>query len=75
MIEEQYIRAQKILVENIDKLTAIAELLLEKEVIFKTDLESILGPRPFKKEEPIESKTKANKEPEPEVNEKTKEEE
>ena len=53
MIEEQYQRAQKILSENKDKLSEIADLLLEKEVIFKADLEKILGERPFKKEEPL----------------------
>jgi len=53
MIEEQYVRAQKILSENKDKLTEIADLLLEKEVIFKADLEKILGERPFQKEEPL----------------------
>ena len=31
-----------------DKLRQLAERLLEKEVIFKDDLESILGKRPFK---------------------------
>jgi ATP-dependent metalloprotease FtsH len=53
MIELQYERAQKILSENKDKLTEIADLLLEKEVIFKEDLQKILGERPFKKEEPL----------------------
>ena len=32
----------------------LAELLLEKEVIFKKDLEVIFGSRPFDKEEVIE---------------------
>lgn len=49
LIEEQYARAQKILSDNKDKLVALAELLLEKEVIFKEDLVSILGERPFAK--------------------------
>jgi cell division protease FtsH len=53
MIELQYERAQKILSENKDKLIEIADLLLEKEVIFKEDLQKILGERPFKKEEPL----------------------
>ena len=38
----------KILEENKDKLTKLAELLLEKEVIFKADLEQIFGKRAFK---------------------------
>ncbi|MDG3580832.1 MULTISPECIES: ATP-dependent zinc metalloprotease FtsH [Galbibacter] len=51
IIEEQYIRAVKLLEENKDKLTELAEHLLEKEVIFKDDLERIFGKRPFEKEE------------------------
>lgn len=51
MIEEQYQRAIKLLDENRDKLTVLAELLLEKEVIFKDDLLKIFGNRPFEEEE------------------------
>tara|TARA_B110000091_G_scaffold199507_1_gene229379 strand:- start:1938 stop:3917 length:1980 start_codon:yes stop_codon:yes gene_type:complete len=47
MIEEQYTRAIDILDENKDKLTILADLLLEKEVIFKDDLEKVFGKRPF----------------------------
>lgn len=47
LIESQYQRAIAILKENIDKLTTLAERLLEKEVIFKDDLEEIFGKRPF----------------------------
>lgn len=50
IIEEQYQRAVKLLNENKDKLTELAERLLEKEVIFKDDLEKIFGERPFQKE-------------------------
>ena len=45
MIEEQYQRALAILSENKDKLTLLANKLLEKEVIFKEDLEEIFGKR------------------------------
>ncbi|MAU15309.1 MAG: peptidase M41 [Muricauda sp.] len=51
MIEEQYQRAIKLLEANKDKLTELAERLLDKEVIFKDDLEKIFGRRPFEKEE------------------------
>ncbi|UMB53980.1 ATP-dependent zinc metalloprotease FtsH [Lutibacter sp. A64] len=54
IIEEQYQRAITILTENKDKLVTLAELLLEKEVIFKKDLEVIFGSRPFDKDEAIE---------------------
>ena len=38
-------RTEKILRENFDGFTQLAELLLEKEVIFADDLERIFGPR------------------------------
>lgn len=57
IIEEQYQRAIKLLEENKDKLTELAELLLDKEVIFKDDLEKIFGKRAFVKEEPIALKS------------------
>lgn len=47
IIEEQYKRAIEVLTEHKDKLTTLAERLLEKEVIFKEDLEKIFGKRPF----------------------------
>jgi len=50
LIEEQYQRAIQILSENKDKLITLAELLLEKEVIFKKDLEVIFGKRAFENE-------------------------
>ncbi|QIE60500.1 ATP-dependent zinc metalloprotease FtsH [Rasiella rasia] len=49
IIEEQYQRAIKLLEDNKDKLSLLAEELLEKEVIFKESLERIFGERPFKK--------------------------
>ena len=51
MIEAQYQRAIHLLEKNKDKLTILAELLLEKEVIFKDDLIKIFGKRPFEAEE------------------------
>ena len=53
LIEEQYQRAIHILETNKDKLTQLATILIEKEVIFKDDLEAIFGKRPFDKEEEI----------------------
>lgn len=46
IIEEQYKRAIEILTQNQEKLITLAELLLEREVIFKEDLETIFGKRP-----------------------------
>jgi ATP-dependent Zn protease len=50
LIEGQYQRAIQILTENQDKLIQLADILIEKEVIFKDDLETIFGKRPFKKD-------------------------
>jgi len=51
IIDNAYIRTKKILSENREKLNELAELLLEKEVIFKEDMERIFGARPFIKDE------------------------
>lgn len=51
LIEAAYIRAKDILTKNKHMLIQLAEKLLEKEVIFKEDLETIFGKRPFDKEE------------------------
>ncbi|MEM9363569.1 MAG: ATP-dependent zinc metalloprotease FtsH [Bacteroidota bacterium] len=51
IIEKQYQRAIDLLKKNKDKLTELADRLLDKEVIFKDDLEKIFGKRPFEKEE------------------------
>jgi ATP-dependent metalloprotease FtsH len=51
MVDIAYARTKQILSTNKDKLTTLAEKLLEKEVIFKEDLEEIFGKRPFEKEE------------------------
>ena len=56
IIEKQYQRAIKLLEANKDKLTQLAEVLLEKEVIFKDNLEKIFGKRPFEKEQALNAK-------------------
>lgn len=49
LIEEQYQRAIQLLEDNRDKLIKLADILIEKEVIFKDDLEDIFGKRLFDK--------------------------
>ncbi|MEM7380944.1 MAG: ATP-dependent zinc metalloprotease FtsH [Bacteroidota bacterium] len=67
IVEEQYQRAIDVLDQNKDKLTELAERLLEREVIFKEDLEKIFGKRPFEKEEEeTEQKSATKEEPAPE---------
>lgn len=47
IVEEAYSRAIKTLEENKGGLEKLAALLLEKEVIFSNDLESVFGKRPW----------------------------
>lgn len=53
MVDIAYAKTKQILATNKDKLVTLAEKLLEKEVIFKEDLEEIFGKRPFDKEEEV----------------------
>ena len=46
LISDAYEQAKNILEQNKGSLQTVAELLLQKEVIFKEDLENILGKRP-----------------------------
>ena len=64
IIETQYQRALKLLEDNKDKLTELAEVLLKKEVIFKDNLESIFGKRPFAVEKTEKFSPKKNEEEE-----------
>ena len=58
MINEQYERAKALLLEHKDGHNKLAELLLEREVIFAEDVEHIFGKRPWvsRSEEIMESK-------------------
>ncbi len=47
LVESAYQRAIKLLTDNKEKVEKLASVLLEKEVIYKEDLETIFGPRPF----------------------------
>ena len=53
MTDIAYAKTKQILISNKVKLTLLAEKLLEKEVIFKEDLEDIFGKRPFEKHDEI----------------------
>lgn len=48
IISEQMARAKKILTEHAEQHHRIAEMLIEREVITSDDVESVLGPRPWK---------------------------
>jgi cell division protease FtsH len=46
LVGDAYQRTKTLLQQNRESLQKVAELLLRKEVIFKEDLEAILGKRP-----------------------------
>ena len=56
LVEGQYKRAIQLLTINKKKLEILAEILLEKEVIFKEDLEKVFGVRAFDPEKKSEKK-------------------
>lgn len=58
MIDEAYEKTKKILLENREKLDKLANALLQKEVIFKEDLEEIFGKRMFERDLQEEAETK-----------------
>lgn len=47
MIDRCYSRTKELLLEKRDKLEALAQVLLQREILFQHDLEEILGKRPF----------------------------
>jgi len=78
-INEAYQRTKKLLIEKKDHLYKLADVLLDKEIIFKSDLEQLLGkrqwqdrePEPFTIEEQKEEKESGNiSEPEKKTSEK-----
>ena len=60
IVEQQYKRAIALLRKNKKKLTELSEYLLDKEVIFKDDLVTIFGKRPFEKEDPVAKLTETS---------------
>ena len=64
MINEQYERAKKILTEHKEGHAQLAQLLIDREVIFAEDVEKIFGKRPWisRSEELLEAQMKADAE-------------
>lgn len=53
MVDGAYIKTKELIKTHKTQLIELAEQLLDKEVIFKEDLEKIIGKRPFEKEEAV----------------------
>ena len=64
MINEQYERAKKILTEHKEGHAQLAQLLIDREVIFAEDVEKIFGKRPWtsRTEELLEAQMRADAE-------------
>lgn len=63
MVNEQYERAKQILKDNAVNHNSLAQLLIEREVIFADDVEQIFGPRPWaSRSEEIMSANKSSEE-------------
>jgi cell division protease FtsH len=64
MVNEQYERAKQILTDHKDGHAQLAQLLVEREVIFAEDVEKIFGKRPWtsRSEELLEAQMRADAE-------------
>ena len=64
MVNEQYERAKQILMEHKEGHAQLAQLLIEREVIFADDVEKIFGKRPWtsRSEELLEAQMRADAE-------------
>ena len=64
MINEQYERAKQILTEHKEGHAQLAQLLVDREVIFAEDVERIFGKRPWtsRSEELLEAQMRADAE-------------
>ena len=54
MIEEAYKRTIALLTDKKEEVESVAKELLEKEIIFKSDLERLIGKRPYEESEAVQ---------------------
>jgi len=54
LIDAAYIKTKKLLVEKKSDVEKLAEALLEKEVLFQSDVELLIGKRPFEEKKTLE---------------------
>jgi cell division protease FtsH len=47
LIESAYVRTKELLTEKKDDVEKLAKELLKKEVLFKSDVEALIGKRPY----------------------------
>lgn len=61
IVDEAYSRTKQLLIEKKDKLEVVASELLDKEIIFQSDLERLIGKRPFEKQTTYQAFTNGEK--------------
>ncbi|WP_121353971.1 ATP-dependent zinc metalloprotease FtsH [Flavisolibacter nicotianae] len=60
MIDESYDRTLGLLREKKQEVEKLAEALLEKEVLFQSDVETLIGPRPYEEKKPLDNGLEAH---------------
>ncbi|MEM7548978.1 MAG: ATP-dependent zinc metalloprotease FtsH [Bacteroidota bacterium] len=60
LIEQAYETTKSLLKDKLNELEIVAKELLEKEIIFQSDLEKLIGKRPFEKETTYQAFTNNN---------------
>jgi len=53
IIDQAYIRTKQLLTDKKGEVEKLAEALLDKEVLFQSDVENLIGPRPFEEKKPL----------------------
>jgi AFG3 family protein len=53
LIDEAYERTKRLLIEKREQVEKLAEELLEKEVLFQSDVETLIGKRPYEEKKPL----------------------
>jgi cell division protease FtsH len=53
LIDAAYERTKKLLNEKKGEVEMLAEALLEREVLFQSDVEALIGPRPYEEKKPL----------------------
>ncbi len=54
LIDEAYVRTKKLLTEKRGEVELLAKELLKKEVLFKSDVETLIGKRPFEEKKALD---------------------
>ena len=60
LIEKAYIRTKKLLVDKKDKVEILAKELLTKEVLYQSDVEILIGKRPFEEKKLLDVEVDEN---------------